>query len=158
MQTIAYRMLDDNVLLFMGGAAAPTVTEWQQYLHTLEQAAQRARQNSSLLRFLVFADEGVPNAKQRGAVVDLLRGVTTRIAVITTSNLARHLITVFGWLGLTLRGFAPNQLAAALEYLELPAERLPEIIALGSTLAPTIGGVSSFRDSAGTRDLAHPRA
>lgn len=158
MQTIAYRMLGDDLMLFMSGEASPSDGDWQDYLRTLEVASQRARQNGSLLRFFIFVDEGAPNAKQRGAVVELLRGVSARTAVVTTSNLARHVITAFGWFGLKLRGFSPNQLEAALEYLELPVERLAEIMQLAATLAPAIGGVSSFRDSTGARDLARPSA
>ena len=158
MQTIAYRMLGDDLMLFMSGEASPTESDWQVYLRTLEEAAQRARQKGSRLCFFIFVDEGAPNPKQRGAVVELLRGVSSRTAVITTSNLARHLITVFGWFGLHLRGFGPNQLHAALEYLELPAERLSEIMQIAASLAPAVGGVSSFRDSAGASELARTRA
>lgn len=158
MQTIAFRMLGDDLMVFMSGEASPSENEWSDYLRTLDGAAQHARQNGSLLRFFIFVDEGAPNAKQRGSVVEILRDVRARSAVITTSNLARHVITVFGWFGLKLRGFAPNQLNAALEYLELSPERLSDIIQLASTLAPSVGGVSSFRDSTSPRGLARPHA
>lgn len=147
MPTIAYRMLGEDLLLFMCGHASPSEHEWQDYLRTLDQAAQGVRQRGGLLRFLVFADDGTPNAKQRGTVVDAVRGLATRVAVITTSKLARHVITVFAWFGLSVRGFAPHQLDAALEYLELPQGQLSQIIDAARTLAPTIGGVSSFHDA-----------
>jgi hypothetical protein len=151
-------MLGDDLMVFLCGKSSPTEHEWHEYLRTLEEAAARARSSGGTLRFFIFVDEGAPNAKQRAAVVDALRGLPTLISVITTSKLARHLSTVFGWFGLTIRGFAPNQLDAAAEYLALPAARLTQIIELGSLLAPTLGGVSSFKEATAAAPVASRRA
>jgi hypothetical protein len=157
-QTIGYRMLGDDLMVFVSGEASPSELEWQGYLRTLEDAVQRARQTGGPLNFFIFVDEGAPNPKQRGAVVDALRGLSTHTAVVTTSKLARHLITVFGWFGLTLRGFSPLQLEAAAEYLELAPGRLLEVIEVAGTLAPTVGGVSSFKEATGAQASAPRRA
>ncbi|HTU57809.1 MAG TPA: hypothetical protein VMF89_05235, partial [Polyangiales bacterium] len=62
-----------------------------------------------------------------------------------TSLLARNLITVFSWLGLNVKGYAPTDLLGVSEYLDLPPAFLEQAIDAARALAPTVGGgVSSF--------------
>jgi hypothetical protein len=64
---------------------------------------------------------------------------------VTTSLLARNLITVFNWLGLNVKGYSPTDLAGVSGYLDLPPAFLEQAIDAARVLAPSIaGGVSSF--------------
>ena len=141
MATIAYRLMGDDLMLFVCGDASPSDSEWQEYLRFMEGLAQRSRASRTALKTLVFADDGGLNPKQRASVVEVLRGVTTRTAVVSTSVLARNLITAFGWLNFAVRGFSPNHLDDVSKYLELPADRMREVMAAAAAMAPSIGGV-----------------
>lgn len=145
MGMIAYRLVREDLMLFMAGMSAPSESEWNEYVVLLASAAQRMRAHNKPLRFICFVDDSPPNAKQRAAVVDALAGLPSRTAVITTSMLARNLITVFNWLGLNVKGFAPTRLQAVGEYLDIPPAYLEQAVDAARLLAPTIrGGVSSF--------------
>jgi hypothetical protein len=157
MPTFAYRLVDDDVMVFLTGQITPSDSDWQGYVQALQAAASVQRERSGRLRFFVFADDGAPNARQRASVVEALGGVPSQTVVITTSMLSRNLITVFSWLGLTVKGFAPTSLDAAAEYLGLSAAQLSQVIEVASTLAPTIGGVSSF-DAIQAKPAPEPHA
>lgn len=93
------------------------------------------------IKFLVIADEGGPDAKQRATIVDILHGVPSRTAVISESVIARNLITAFGWLNFSIKGFGPGNLAAALAYLGVPQQRITEIVSTAVSLAPRVGRI-----------------
>jgi hypothetical protein len=144
MGMIAYRLVREDLMLFMAGNGAPSEGEWNEYILLLASAAERLRPINKPLRFIVFVDDSPPNAKQRAAVVDALGGLASKTAVVTTSVLARNLITVFSWLGLNVKGFSPTDLAGVSEYLDLPPAFLEQAVDAARALSPTIGGVSSF--------------
>lgn len=75
-------------------------------------------------RFLVYNAGGGPNAAQRARFDRLMRGKSTRIAVLSTSVVTRIVIKAFHALGfLHVAGFAPDQEEAAFRHLSMsPAE------------------------------------
>jgi hypothetical protein len=93
MGTIAYRLVGEDLVLFLVGDAAPTQTEWQDYSRFISGLVPKLRANHGRLRFLTFAHEGGPNAKQRAAIVESLRDLRTQTAVISNSLIVRHVIT-----------------------------------------------------------------
>jgi hypothetical protein len=145
MGMIAYRLVRDDLMLFMAGSTAPSENEWNDYVLVLAAAVERLRSSNRPFRFICFVDDSPPNAKQRAAVVDTLAGLPSKTAVVTTSVLARNLITVFSWLGLNVKGFSPGALRAVADYLDLPPAFLEQAVDAARALAPTIiGGVRSF--------------
>jgi hypothetical protein len=153
MQTIAYRLVRDDVMVFMAANQAPAEREWNDYVRVLEDTAKSLRASGRSLRFMAFVDESQPNAKQRAAVVDNLGGLQTKTATITSSLLARNVITVFSWLGLTVRGFAPANLEAAVDYLALTRGELEHIMENGRELSANLGGVASFEEAVKARSV-----
>jgi hypothetical protein len=144
MGTIAYRLVRDDLMVFLAGNGVSSEATWSEYLQLLASSAQRLRQANKPMRFIVFAGESPPNARQRAAIVEALGGLPSKTAAITTSVLARNVVTVFSWLGLSVKGFSPNDLAGVAEYLELPPAHLEQAMDAARELAPTIGGVGSF--------------
>jgi len=144
MGTIAYRLVRDDLMLFMAGNLAPSEGEWSEYTLLLATAAERLRPLNRTLRFIAIVDDSPPNAKQRAAIIDALGGLKSKTAVVTSSLLARNLITVFSWLGLQLKGFAPSDLDGVGTYLDLPPAYLEQAVDAARALSPTIGGVRSF--------------
>lgn len=141
MASMAYSVVGDDVVVFVAGVAEPSAAEWQEYQRRMEPLARRARSNHGSIRFLVIADEGGPNAKQRAVIADLLRGVPTRTGVVSNSMMVRRMITAFGWLNLAMKGFAPSQITAAGAYLDLSRAQLDAVIKSAAELAQAIGGV-----------------
>jgi len=141
MATMAYSVVGDDVLVFVAGVAEPTPAEWSEYKRHIDPLARRVRSKHGTIRFLVIADEGGPNAKQRAAIADMLKGIPTRTAVVSNSMMIRRMITAFGWLNFAMKGFAPSQIAAAGAYLDLPSDQLKAVIGRATELAQKIGGV-----------------
>ena len=139
--TMAYSVVGQDLLVFVAGIAEPTAAEWLEYQRRIEPLVRRIRSDGGTIKFLVIADEGGPNAKQRAAIADMLHGITTRTAVVSNSMIARRMITAFGWLNFAMKGFAPNQVAAAGAYLDLSTEQLQTVVARAAALAQSIGGV-----------------
>jgi hypothetical protein len=145
MGMIAYRLVRDDLMLFLAGNGAPSESEWNEYIGVLTDAAARLRPINKPIRFICFVDDSPPNAMQRAAVIEALGGLSSKTAVVTTSVLARNVITVFSWLGLSVKGFAPTSLDAGAAYLDLPPAYLEQAVDAARVLVPTVaGGVSSF--------------
>jgi hypothetical protein len=141
MATLVFHAVADDLVVFVSGAAAYADEEWQEYVRHAENVAPRWRHRADIYKYFIFVDDGAPNAAQRGSVMRATEGVKGRAAVVTGGLLARKIITAFGWLGAPMRGFAPSEVRAAAEYLQLDNERLHQVIQTARTLAPLIGKV-----------------
>jgi hypothetical protein len=156
MATIAYTLLGDDLVLFLAANGTPSDAEWRGYSQMITGLAQQLRSKNGSIKFLVIADEGGPNAKQRAAIVDTLRGLTTRTAVVSNSVIARNLITAFGWLNFAIKGFAPSGMRAAAAYLDLSREQLVEVVTTAVSLAPNVGGVRCLELMTRDGDVSQP--
>jgi hypothetical protein len=141
MATMAYSVVGEDLVVFVCARDVPAEPEWQGYTRAIEPLVRRLRAEGKMIKFAVITDEGGPNAKQRAAVVDLLNGVATRTAVISQSLITRNLITAFGWLNFSVKGFGPTQFSAAASYLDLSPEQRGTVVARAAALAQSIGGV-----------------
>jgi hypothetical protein len=154
MGMIAYRLVRDDLMLFIAGNGAPSESEWSDYILALTKASNQLRPHNRPLRFICFVDDSQTSPKQRAQVMEALGGLQSKTAVVTTSKFARHVITVFSWLGLTVKGYAPNDLEAVAEYLDLPPAFLEQAVDAARALAPSVGGVRSFQEVERARGLA----
>ena len=136
-----------ELLVYVGGQAAPADNEWAAYARLAADLAQRAQPEATLLSICVFVDDGAPDAKQRALLAEALRGVSVRAAVVTTSALARHMITVFSWLGADMRGFTPAELSEVASYLDLSAPELRATVETAEALAAAVGGVQAVAEA-----------
>lgn len=139
MATMAFSIVGDLVI-FVSGREIPADDEWLEYERSIEELAREVRGAGRTAKFIVFADEGGPNPKQRASIVAMLQGISTRTAVVASSILARNLITAFGWLNFSIKGFAPHQLGAAAAYLELSSDQFALVISRAQSLAPQVVG------------------
>jgi hypothetical protein len=71
------------------------------------------------LRCLVYTAGGAPDASQRKELNAIMAPTRPPVAILTPSALARAIGTAFTWFNPRLRVFAPRDLNAALEHLEL---------------------------------------
>lgn len=110
MATIAYKQVGDTMIL-AHAKTEPADEEWRAYVEAL-----RAH---SVKRILVLTDGEGPNARQRKHMLERLGANAQRTAVVTPSMAARGIVTAVAWLGTDIRAFAPDETAAALEFLGL---------------------------------------
>jgi hypothetical protein len=144
-------------MILVCGRQAPSQSEWRAYVGSVEDMGSRSRGTGTSIKFIVFADEAAPDAKQRAFLVEALRGITSRTAVISDSMVARCTITAFGWLNLSMKGFAPTQLSAAATYLALPNEQLSDVISRAASLAPKVGGARCVELAVGAHEAVTRR-
>jgi hypothetical protein len=94
---------------------APTDAEWGR---VLDEYRQRASDMDSL-RVLVYAEGGAPNARQRAALNEVTVGKKLRVAILTSSPIARAVGTAMGWFNPLFRVFGTHELERALDHLQV---------------------------------------
>jgi hypothetical protein len=121
--TLAYE-LAGNLCILVHGEQAPSNADWSGYLAFLREATVASP------RFLVVTDDVAPTPTQRAGLNELViaRGKPVPTAVMTHSAVARAAVTVLGWFNSAIRAFAPNELSAALSYLDIEPARRAEVL------------------------------
>ena len=109
------------------GEKDPTTADWNTYLDAIR-LTEKNGVDVSELRTLVFSDGAGPNAQQRKAVADYLKGRPSPLAIVTGVTIMRGVITALGWFNSQVRAFAPEQLEEALQYLGVPRGRCDAIL------------------------------
>lgn len=108
-----------RVLLGVHHQTTPTDEEWARWI------ALAVDSGAGGVRTIVESGgSGGPNAKQRRALAEALRGMDIRSAVLTDSMVVRGIATAIAWLNVPLRAFAPGQHQEAADYLGLDVEEL----------------------------------
>jgi hypothetical protein len=126
---VLLQALVGNVRLVVQGAGRPTNGEVDEHV---EQALGMAGFVRAVLVVTDGPDAAGPDAQQRAKIsrAGLLRVPT---AVVTESVLARGIMTAVSWLGAPVRGFAPDQMYQAFEFLRISEPvrvRIPAQIAV----------------------------
>lgn len=107
---------------------APSDADWELLL---EMAREHGADGKGCL---VVSAGGAPNAAQRRALASLPHVAKVPTAVVTPSVFARGAVTALGWLGNSIRAFAPDALDAAMGYAGVAAEDRPLILAVVNEL------------------------
>lgn len=109
-----------GTVIWIGAGTVPTDEEWAPYTRLWSEVSSKG----GLLRCLVLADTAGPNAAQRQEVIKAVNGGNARTAVVSSSRTARGIVRVLGWFDTSIRCFAPEDVRAALAFLEVsPAEQ-----------------------------------
>ena len=156
METLAFRALADDLIACVGGDCRWSNEDWQGYLQLLRELLPALHERGRPMRVFVFAGEAAPDAKQRGELKAVFGGARQQTATVTTSTLAKYIITALAWAGLPGRAFSPEQAGLAAAHLELTASELQETRATIHALAARVGG-SACVDAA-LRALVRARA
>jgi hypothetical protein len=97
-----------SVLVVLHTAATPSEAEWKALFPLLP----------GTRCLCMFTDGGGPNAAQRKT--GLAAGLNALpVSVVTSSSLARGMVTAFSWAGMRVRAFAPSETDKAFAFLEL---------------------------------------
>jgi len=110
--TIAYERVG-QIVAIAHADCPPADAEWKAYLALLERSVP------SVTGILVTTDGAAPDAGQRAAMARLLAkvGGRFRTAVITSSRVARGVVTLMGWFNSDIRAFEPDELSVAFDHL-----------------------------------------
>jgi SpoIIAA-like len=106
------------LVLLVQSATDPTHVEWDGFL---DATAAAMAEHEGTCRVLVLTAGGKPDSEQRAK--SLARGWRdnrgSRVAVVTSDPLARGVITIFSWFGMSIRAFHEGKLEDALTWLPL---------------------------------------
>src|SRR5690349_14838883 len=108
-----HELIRGNLMITINTTKPPSDAEWNDYLEKFR------RHGPEKIRTLIFTDGRSPTAAQRKMVNDMLAGKPTTAAVICSSPLVRGVVTALSWFNPKIKVFAPNELNAALEYLNV---------------------------------------
>jgi hypothetical protein len=123
MDTVTCQLVGDTMVL-VHSDKAPSPAGWNEYLDLVEQSRDQ------MVRTLVYSIGGAPDAKQRSDLKVVYQRAFRReppVAVLTTSALARGVVTTLSWFYGNIRAFSPFELEAALRWLRVSPENAREI-------------------------------
>lgn len=145
MPTLLYRSIGSLVLL-VHAPVPPAPDEWTQYVSDLESVGRNYPEDVTLL---VIAEGSGPSAAQRDELrIHAPRKLRT--SVVTTSTVARTIVTLLGWVTPTIRAFAPANMDSAFDYLSISPEARPAILRQLAALRAQVCGVGLNSDEAAT--------
>lgn len=108
-----------NCLVYLSSTSAPGESDWAEYMEWLTAALDEKGRGK--LEILVYERGPGPNAAQRKQLRTLVEERDVKVAVVTTSPVARGVMTALSWFAKSAvyRAFAPAELESAFEFLEL---------------------------------------
>jgi hypothetical protein len=108
---------------------APTRGEWYEYMQALAIAMVALKGDKRGIRGLSISDGGGPSAKQRDELNEFMRQFTGgrgTISIVTANPIVRGIIKALSWFNPQARGFAPDEMTEAIEYLGLTPDQRAE--------------------------------
>lgn len=121
--SFAYEPFDERRLIMLHDAKDPGTAEWDRYLDDLR------GKDVTELGLLVFSDGGAPNAAQRRALNDLLKGRYFARAIVNDSTLVRGVIAAVGWFAPGVQAFRPGEWKQAAAHARFTPEELTALAA-----------------------------
>lgn len=105
----------------------PSDKDWESTVQRWDRFGRRVRAAGRQPSCLALSPGGEgPNARQRRLLDDVNREIRPRVAVASSSSIARGIVTAIAWFGHTeIRSFQPHELDAALAYLSIPVSERP---------------------------------
>lgn len=118
----------DGLMLWVGGTGEIPSAEWAQYCELVRSIAMQHAKAGRLLKTLIVTDSSAPNSVHRSAWNAAAGAAQARSCVIASNPLMRNIATVFSWMDRTVSFFAPGDWRNALDYLEVPHQRMSSLL------------------------------
>lgn len=132
MRNVVAERVSDQLIVAVYSAKTPEDDEWKQYLEVLS----TLEGDQSML---VLSAGGGPNTLQRRDLEAVTKRHDGRVAVVTTSRMARGIVTALSWLGTKIKAFDPRSLDDAMTFLELDEALRASALARARDLATQMG-------------------
>jgi hypothetical protein len=136
---------DDRLFVSISGKHDPDPSEWTAYMKEVVELG-RAHPGKSIM-VLVVTDGGAPSTVQRAEFFTALGDIKVRAAVLSASTLVRGMVTVFNWFNLQSKVFAPKDVLASFDFVEIAQPSRASIWLTVEALAKQLGGLQTV-DSA----------
>jgi hypothetical protein len=112
---------------------SPTDEDWGGYLEVM-------RSLEHGYRMVIFSSGGGPTTMQRRDLESITEGQeTARVAVITSSRLARGIVTAIRWFNRDIKAFEPAHRDAAFTFLALDKVERDDVLRLAKSMATELG-------------------
>jgi hypothetical protein len=117
-----------TVCVTLHGTQTPSDAEWDTVLEGMRRFGKENGNDFGRLCCLALTDSAGPNAKQRAAVAAILRGQSSRVAVVSGGGpLVHAVVTALSWFNPDTKMFAPNKAEAIREHLRLSRDDLESV-------------------------------
>jgi hypothetical protein len=133
--TMLWKQVDRWVVV-VHGDAPPSDEDWDGYVSFLMEAIVGRRG-------LVITEGAGPNGRQRERLVALPQVTASPFAVVTSSAVARGIVTALSWLGQSVKAFSPAKIDDALHHLEVPPDLRPWMLKQIASMRSELGGARS---------------
>lgn len=124
MKTLAFGKAA-GCIVFVSGKYPLDNSEWDAYARFLRAELVPDANNSGL----IFTEGAGPTASQRQLLNEVLAPVVHNLkaAVMTSSALARGILTAMSWIYPVYQAFSPTETDEAIHFLGLPQHAAPEV-------------------------------
>jgi hypothetical protein len=139
MPNIAYGRVG-GIAVMVGGRENPSDEEWDRYIDFLE----GMKTPGPLARTLAVSAGGAPTSKQRARLEQRIgeERKGSKLAVVTGSTFARGVLNSWAVVHPGYRAFAPEKIADAMRFLDVPAAVESEVEAMVAKLQADLGSPS----------------
>lgn len=111
-KTAAFRAIGD-FLVFVHTDEPPSDEEWARLIEAFREVPDLRR-----CRVLVLTDGGAPDARQRLSINRVLKDFNPPVAIVSSSMVARAVVTAMGWFNPRVRAFASDDMDGAFTHLD----------------------------------------
>ncbi len=116
----------------------PGDEEWAEYLRVVGDLQPKDA-------MLILSAGGGPSLMQRRDLEEATSHHTGRVAVVTTSRIARGIVTALSWLDRNIKAFDPTHRDAAFDYLEIADEGREDLLVKAQAMAAHLGVSDKIR-------------
>jgi hypothetical protein len=127
MKTLAFGNIG-SCFLYVCSKHPPNEAEWNEYIDFLKIRLEPGMRPTSI----VLSDGAGPGASQRQQLNEVISPYVDylRVAVVTTSPVARGIVTALSWFSPVYRAFSPKDIDDALSFLDIGDPDAPLIKSL----------------------------
>jgi hypothetical protein len=130
--TLFFEVFSQRLLIAVYGDGAPSTAAWADYLGAIEGMGDE-------IYVLAFSSGGGPTLMQRRQLEEALGDRGGRAAIVTTSRIARGIVTAIRWFNRDIKSFSPSEWKDALEFMQLSADDGARVMQRLSAMADQIG-------------------
>ena len=130
--TTLIRQLTDTLVVAVYGESSPTDADWERYMAVVKGLTKP-------YRMVIFSAGGGPTTMQRRDVEEVTNGQQSRVAVVTTSRVARGIVTAIAWFNRDIKAFEPTKHVEAFTYLGLDDAERTKVLVAAKEMATELG-------------------
>jgi hypothetical protein len=124
MKNFVFEVVDDCIVC-LGSKNPPSDAEWDAYIAALEACLKK---NDHKVNIIVITRGGAPTPAQRHTLNETTArhnsSSASKVAVLTSSAIARGVVTALSWFSPVYKAFAEDDLDGAVDFLDVPSHKV----------------------------------